>query len=494
MADKHIADCESGFKVIAMGPDACKVGKPVIPFDSMQTLSNKQTHSNNVNARGEPVLHVGSIVNGTQSNAGKGVVSGTSGGSGHSVILTGAASVRVNGQPTARHESLAAINNGNTIAQVNSGTAAPNGAIDGNKQPCNDPPKTSKELEKLKKRHKQIAEFSIGGVPLNPSQLDKVVDIEGASKWAQGYIDSMKAGQDSWDITQGTLGVLRGLAGFGKDLVAGVAHLGYAGAKRLAPVVGQLQLLQDQTDLEILREQIRLGNVCWEGVKQQAKAMGKEIVKPVTAAWERGDYAEAITRGGAELLTIVLPMAKAGWAGTVGKAGKAGEAANAGGKMGEAANAASKVGDVANTGAKVGETAANTQKAADIAEAAKKPPSTPPEPPKPPKAPEPPPKDGLNIKPKKFSRSMSERRKALLRDADDPHSGLSQEARDHIKKTNGESVPTGYEVSHERPLYTAETIGEKKALDVADNMKTMPKPEHRLRHMICGDQYHDYPR
>lgn len=89
---------------------------------------------------------------------------------------------------------------------------------------------------------------------------------------------------------------------------------------------------------------------------------------------------------------------------------------------------------------------------------------------------------------------MSERRKALLRDADDPKSGLTQEQRDFIKRTNGNNVPPGMEVSHEEPLYTGKTVEGKDALDVPNNMKTMPADAHRLRHQLCGDQYHGYPR
>lgn len=49
-------------------------------------------------------------------------------------------------------------------------------------------------------------------------------------------------------------------------------------------------------------------------------------------------------------------------------------------------------------------------------------------------------------------------------------------------------------MSHEKPLYTKKTIEGKKALDTADNMKTMPKTEHRDLHKTCGVTYHDYPR
>jgi hypothetical protein len=370
MADKHIADCESGFKVIAMGPDACKVGKPVIPFDSMQLLSSKKTYSPDVFARSMSVLHQGCIIQGSQSNAGKGILTGTSGGAGHCIVLSGSPSVNINKQPAARHESMCAINNGNAMAQLNTGSAPPNAAIVANKQPCNDPPQPSKKLDELKTLRDDIAKL-----PMNPSQLDKYVDFEGASKTMQGGIDSFRASDDSWAITKGAAGVSRGLAGFVKDFVMGTGGLAYAIGKRVVPVVGQIQQMQDQTDIAILQENIRLGNVCLEGVKQQAKAMGTSLAKPVTDAWERGDYAEAITRGGVELLTIVLPMAKAGWL------GKTGEVANVGGKASEATAAAkaaqvTKATEAANAlkaseTAKAAETAASAKKAQEIAEAAK---------------------------------------------------------------------------------------------------------------------------
>ena len=80
-----------------------------------------------------------------------------------------------------------------------------------------------------------------------------------------------------------------------------------------------------------------------------------------------------------------------------------------------------------------------------------------------------------------------------MRDADDPNSGLTAEQRKYIKDNNGYKVPKDMEVSHETPLYTAKTYEGKQALDVADNMKTLPKIDHRARHKVCGDQYHDFP-
>ncbi|ATV56013.1 hypothetical protein CTM53_09155 [Prevotella intermedia] len=91
-----------------------------------------------------------------------------------------------------------------------------------------------------------------------------------------------------------------------------------------------------------------------------------------------------------------------------------------------------------------------------------------------------------------YQRNMSERQKALLRDADDPHADLSDEAREFIKENNGKKVPENYEVSHEEPLYTRSTHEGKAEIDVAENMKTQPKDVHRARHKICGDQYHQF--
>ncbi|NTE03128.1 DUF4280 domain-containing protein [Agrobacterium tumefaciens] len=92
-----------------------------------------------------------------------------------------------------------------------------------------------------------------------------------------------------------------------------------------------------------------------------------------------------------------------------------------------------------------------------------------------------------------FKRNISERKKALLRDAKDPNSGLSDKARKEILKSNGNSVPKGYEVDHKEPLYTRKTIDGKQSLDKAENMKTMRKSEHKKLHTPCNKiKYHKY--
>jgi len=94
---------------------------------------------------------------------------------------------------------------------------------------------------------------------------------------------------------------------------------------------------------------------------------------------------------------------------------------------------------------------------------------------------------------RRYRRRGSARREALLRDAEDPGSGLSPRARAFIVKFGGRRVPYGYEVSHEKPLYTKSRSTRCK-LDRASNMKTQQKTVHRKRHKKCGDQFHEYKR
>ncbi len=99
-----------------------------------------------------------------------------------------------------------------------------------------------------------------------------------------------------------------------------------------------------------------------------------------------------------------------------------------------------------------------------------------------------------NAKRSRYKRNKSERRKALLRDAKDPNSGLSNRARKQILDSNGNKVPYGYEVDHTIPLYTKKTNEGKRSIDVSDNMKTMRKSEHKKLHKPCNKvKYHKYP-
>jgi hypothetical protein len=96
----------------------------------------------------------------------------------------------------------------------------------------------------------------------------------------------------------------------------------------------------------------------------------------------------------------------------------------------------------------------------------------------------------------KYPRSKSERRKALLRDAKDPASGLSNRARQFILRTGGNYVPYGHEVSHEVPLATLPKA-ERCKLDKSDlggepQLRTRRRSEHRARHRTCSAPKHLY--
>ena len=111
MSERHIADAESAFKVVNISPDFCKVNGVVVPFDIYQVLPpEKADYARKVNARREKVLHVDSIVRGVIGNAGQGVASGVSQGSGDSIIIEGSKTVRVEGKLCARHLDLCQMN------------------------------------------------------------------------------------------------------------------------------------------------------------------------------------------------------------------------------------------------------------------------------------------------------------------------------------------------------------------------------------------------
>lgn len=111
MSERHIADAEAAFKVVNISPDFCIVGGAVVPFDIYKNLPpEKSNYAKKVKARGEKVLHLDSIVKGVIGNAGKGVASGVSQGSGDTVIIEGSKSVRVEGKLCARHLDLCQMN------------------------------------------------------------------------------------------------------------------------------------------------------------------------------------------------------------------------------------------------------------------------------------------------------------------------------------------------------------------------------------------------
>lgn len=351
MAEKHIANVEAQWKAVCTTPDVCKVGKKPVPFDSYRDLSNELKASPNVYARGMHVYRLTDWVRGTDGNAGKGVVSQTSQQPGHVRLVGDDTRVKVNGLVCARHDTVVEMNVGpggpNTVGKLVTSQGAPAGVVENGKLPCNDPPKTSALLEKLQ-GYKEKLSF------MDPDRLDEYVQFGELHKMADGGIAAIDVKDEGSLSTAGHYGsqVVRGAAGFVKDIGLGIGELAYTVLKKGNPAGG----IHGSLDAAILAEQVRLGNVCAESVKQAAVAAGQEILKPVTEPWQKGDHVEAVTRGALEIGT--LPFV----AGKVAKAAqgaKAAEAATAGARAAEAAHAA----DAAR--------AAEAARAAQAAEAAR---------------------------------------------------------------------------------------------------------------------------
>lgn len=356
MAEKHIANAEASWRAICTAPDVCKVGKKLIPFDSFRDLSHDRVASPDVNARGTPVYRLSDWVQGTDGNAGSGVVSGTSGAPGHVQMLADDTTVRINGLICARHETVVLMNYGagpNTVGKLVTDQGAPLGVAENGKLPCNDPPKTSPALEQLEALKEQLA-F------MDPDQLDEWVRFGDAHETLDGLIGGIDVAADGdygrleggarW-VGDKAAQVARGALGFGKDAVLGVGQLLYGAAKMANPA----GMIHATLDARILAEQIKLGNICLESLKQAAAAAGQELAKPVTDAWERGDHVEAVTRAGLEIGTLVVAIAQ------VAKAATATRAAGA-------ATAAGAADDVARAGAKPAGAADDVAKVADAPE------------------------------------------------------------------------------------------------------------------------------
>lgn len=348
MADKHIADGEAGFQAVNSTPDVCKVGNAVVPFDCFQRLSSEKQYSTTVRARGFSVLNVGSVISGTQSNAGSGVMSGTSLGSGDCTILTGSPTVRVEGKPVARHGSDVGMNNLNCLGKLQTLVAPPVVVVKDNTIPCNNPPVSSPYLEAFM-QDRQDASNSL--MEKLRQSLDTSKTINSADKWTKEQIDKLRpvplqgeAGLTVHDWESGeeiplevyntrndiNAGLLRAALGFGISSVSGIASF--------ANSIEQ-SLLQDPKikvlDSLILAENIRLGNVCAEGIWKNTKEYWYKLSVAASKAWDYfqdkwdkaspGDKAEMAGLVLAELATLPMPASKAGWGGKVGKIAKADE-------------------------------------------------------------------------------------------------------------------------------------------------------------------------
>lgn len=312
MAEKHIANVEATWRAVCTPPDWCIVGDEPIPFDSYRDLSHELVASPNVNARGTPVYRLSDWVKGTDSNAGKGVVSGTSGMPGDVQFIADNTTVRVNGKTCMRHESIVLMNNGNTVGIVETDETLPVVVVSAKKLPCNDPPVSSPELDRLNKLKEKLA-FS------DPSQLDAIVNFKETHEILDSGIAAIDIKDEGGWSTVGNIGaqITRGALGFVKDIALGLGQLAYTVGKYGNPI-GMLHMNLNSL---ILAENIKLGNICLESLKEAAKAAGHELAKPVTDAWEKGNYVEAVTRAGLEIASLLLAV------GDVAKLGQAAKVA-----------------------------------------------------------------------------------------------------------------------------------------------------------------------
>lgn len=341
MADKHIADGEAVFKAVSSAPDVCIVGIVPVPFDSFQTLVSQKQYASTVWARGCSVLNVGSLIAGSQGNTGAGVASGTSLASGDCIILTGSPTVFVEGKPAARHGSLVGMNNMNCVGSLYTLVEPPLVSVKDNTVPCNNPPVTSAALEKMKARKEDMEH----GLLAKARQfLDMGSVLKSGDAYAGGLIGKLRPGKIEGAGTVGEVfnasnetgaGVVRGVLGLGWDLVSGVEHLGNSAVQfSLSQTTEELSL-----DAAILGENIRLGNVCAEGLLQDAKQTLNAAKKAAADEWDNASHASLGDQ--AEMATRILGLIGSFFVG-------AGEAKVAGSvsKVSEAAGAEVKIDDL----------------------------------------------------------------------------------------------------------------------------------------------------
>jgi HNH/ENDO VII superfamily nuclease with conserved GHE residues len=384
---RDIANKEASLKAACTTPDVCRVGKDVIPFDSFRDLSHEKVYSPNVKARGVPVLTVNSVISGTSGNAGKGISSSVAKGSGDVLIKSGSGNVKSNNLAQAYHLSEVKINCKGPVCNADGRlytgqTVAKKPAVE-NKQPCNQPPKTDKELEALKaQRDKLATTFSTEGI-------DQSARLKGWQDGAQTYLEQTYANNEAarqafvnrqtpgWrqNTAAGLAAVdnvvdqaATGLVGGVKDLGLGIGQLlnmGVGAAVKHNPVSQGIQRAMTggaslaDLDAMILAKNIQLGNVCAGSVWQGAKDMGHAIAEPVMNELNNGRPIGAAAR----IVTDVVAAVGTGGGGAAAKGGAtvAGAAARTGGRVaGEAA------GELAGVGGRLAtETAGGAGRAAE---------------------------------------------------------------------------------------------------------------------------------
>lgn len=293
--EKHIAEETTEWLAVCSYLDYCMVGDKTVPFDSCASLDQQVLASPDVKARGNCVYRQGDMFKGVLGDAGAHVVSETSLGDGHVLILEGHNKVKVNNIPVACHDGPCMINTNAMGMGGTPGRLLTEISIPGTSSVPTGP-SSSARLEQLKGLQEKL-----GRGQFDLDKLDEYVQFGELND----IIDGIQGTEGAWTdyLAQGTRGVLK----FGTGIGEGAYELVKLGGK-----LAQRSTLQNLVDGAILAEEIRLGNVTAGSVGSQALETGKAIIVPPEAqeAWQKGATTEAVVHTALNVGTLVGGLAK----------------------------------------------------------------------------------------------------------------------------------------------------------------------------------------
>ncbi|MDH0893369.1 MULTISPECIES: RHS repeat-associated core domain-containing protein [unclassified Pseudomonas] len=293
--EKHVAEETTEWLAVCSYPDSCMVGDKVVPFDSCALLDQQVLASPDVKARGNCVYRQGDMFKGVLGDAGAHVVSETSLGDGHVLILEGHNKVKVNNIPVACHDGPCMINTNAMGMGGTPGRLLTEISIPGTSSVPTGP-SSSARLEQLKGLQEKL-----GRGQFDLDKLDEYVQFGELND----IIDGIQGTEGTWTdyLAQGTRGVLK----FGTGIGEGAYELVKLGGKLI-----QRSPLQNFVDGAVLAENMRLGNVTAGSIGSQALETGKAIIVPPEAqeAWQKGATTEAAVHTVLNVGTLVGGLAK----------------------------------------------------------------------------------------------------------------------------------------------------------------------------------------
>ena len=181
-------------------------------------------------------------------------------------------------------------------------------------------------------------------------------------------------------ITRANASVGRAVLGFANDTVLGLAQMVQEGAHKMPLIPGAnvystgVEAAQQLNEYRIQQENLRLGNTTQEEIsaqgKQQLSAMWDGLGEPITKPWNRGDYLEAVARGGLEVGSLLVGVGEATAATKGARAANAANKTAVATRAAETANVANKGAEAANIarGVETANVVKQTAKGADVAQ------------------------------------------------------------------------------------------------------------------------------